>query len=118
MSPEQHLECGRRVMAGLAKLAFPGDYLALVDGAVTAGYHFGNALLHRYGMLPEAEHANTPSKLPVAIADLPAAIQPAFKAFVELERLRSEYVRSPSVHNASLDAAVRGNLETLTRAAL
>jgi len=116
MTPEQHLAKGARIMRGLDKFVFPDDYLAIVDAAVTAGYHFGNALLHRHGVCGETDHFNTPSKLPKPIAALPAAIQPAFQAFAELERLRFDYVRSPSSFNAELQTSVRKHLDILERA--
>ena len=116
MTPEQHLAKGARVMAGIAKFSMPDDYLALVDASMIAGYHYGNALLHRAGVLPDAEHSNTPSKLGKEVAALPEAIQPAFAAFTELERLRTDFVRSPSGYDRSLPGRVRDALEVMRRA--
>lgn len=116
MTREEHLEKASRVLASLRKLAFPEDYLATVDGAMIAGYHLGNALLHRHGVLPATAHANSPSKLDVPLEKLPAAVRPAFRAFAELERLRFEYVRSPSSCDAALATAVRERLEVMRRA--
>lgn len=116
MTPAEHLAKAERIMAGMAKFALPQDYLALVDGSLIAGYHYGNALLHQAGILPDAEHANTPSKLGMAIAALPPAIKPAYSAFTELERLRSEFVRSPSSYDSRLDGRVRELLDVMRRA--
>lgn len=116
MTREEHLEKASRVLASLRKLAFPEDYLAIVDGAMIAGYHFGSALLHREGVLSENEHANSPSRLATPVAELPAAVRPAFRAFAQLERLRLEYVRSPSSCDAALATAVRRQLEVMRRA--
>ena len=113
MNVEQHATKAKRVLNSLHKLQFPEDYLAIVDGAVIAGYHLGNALLHKHGVSPSAQHANSPSKLEAGVSGLPTAIQPAFEAFSELERLRSEFVRSPSTWDATLAEAVQRNLEAL-----
>ena len=102
MTRDEHLVKARRIVASLEKLSLESDAMCVIDGAVIAGYHLGNALLHRHGVLPDVEHANTPSKLPVAPAQLPTAIQPAFAAFTELERLRLEHVRSPGACDATL----------------
>lgn len=116
MNIEQHTAKAQRVLSSLSKLRFPEDYLAIIDGAVVAGYHLGNALLHRYRALPESDHANSPSKLLMPVSDLPDAIQPAFRAFSELERLRSEYVRGTSVYDTRLATEVPALLDTLRQA--
>lgn len=116
MNAEQHTAKAQRVLSSLAKLHLPEDYLAIIDGAVVAGYHLGNALLHRHNVLPESNHANSPSKLPMSISALPGAIQPAFRAFSELERLRSEYVRSPSTYDAGLATEVPALLHIMRQA--
>jgi hypothetical protein len=116
MNVEQHTAKAQRVLGSLDKLRFPEDYLAIIDGAVVAGYHLGNALLHLHNILPESDHANSPSKLLVPVSDLPDAIQPAFHAFSELERLRSDYVRGPSTYDAKLATEVPVLLDTLRQA--
>ena len=116
MNVEQHTAKAQRVLSSLAKLHFPEDYLAIIDGAVVAGYHLGNALLHKNGVSDPALHFNSPSKLEVPISDLPAVIQPAFKAFAELERLRSEYVRNPSCYDPAVADLVKHNLDAMKRA--
>ena len=117
MSPEQHLAKGARVMAGMAKFRMPDDYLALIDASLIAGYHYGNALLHRAGVLPESEHANTPSKLDAMTRSIPASIQPAFAAFAGLEKLRTDFVRSPSGYDSSLPKQVNELMDVMRRAA-
>jgi hypothetical protein len=117
MSPEQHLAKGARVMAGMAKFRMPDDYLALIDASLIAGYHYGNALLHRAGVLPESEHANTPSKLEAMARSIPASIQPAFAAFAGLEKLRTDFVRSPSDYDSGLAQRVVELLDIMRRAA-
>ena len=96
MRPAQHLEKARRVVRSLDKLDAAGDSFAIIDGALIAGYHLGNALLHAHGVSAPAVHFNTPSKLEQPIDTLPAAAQPAFRSFGELEALRSVYVRGPA----------------------
>lgn len=113
MNVEQHTAKAKRVLNSLNKLRFPEDYLAIVDGAVVAGYHLGNVLLHKHGVSEPTQHFNSPSKLEAGVSSLPLAIQPAFEAFSELERLRFEFVRSPSTWDAALVEAVQRNLETL-----
>jgi hypothetical protein len=113
MTSDEHLAKAERILASLNKLAFPDDYLALVDGAMIAGYHLGNALLHGHGILPDTEHANTPSKLDRPISALPEPIQRAFHAFAELEQLRFDYVRSPSTYDERLSTATWRHLETM-----
>lgn len=116
MTPAEHFAKAESIMAGMNKLAFPQDYLAIVDGSLVAGYHYGNALLHSHGVLPDAEHVNTPSKLGIAVPALPPAIQPAFAAFTKLERLRSDFVRSPSTCDTRLEGQVRELLNVMRRA--
>lgn len=94
MNRDAHLAKARRVVSSLRKLRPETDALCIIDGAVIAGYHLGNALLHAAGVCAEDVHFNTPSKLNGPVAALPGKIRPAFEAFVELERLRSHYVRS------------------------
>ena len=116
MNCSDHLREGGRIIASLDKLSMPDDYLAIVDGAMIAGYHLGNALLHRHDVLPDAEHANTPSKLERPIDTLPAPIQPAYRAFAELEKLRFDFVRSASTYDTRLATEVWRNLEIMQRA--
>jgi len=116
MTGNMHLAKAERIFAGLKKLAFPDDYPALVDGAMIAGYHLGNALLHRHGILPDTEHANTPSKLDRPISALPEPIQRPFQAFAEMEKLRFDYVRSPSTYDERLATATWRHLETMLQA--
>lgn len=116
MNVEQHIAKAQRVLNSLVKLNFPEDYLAIVDGAVVAGYHLGNALLHKHGVSEPDLHFNSPSRLEVPINGLPAAIQPAFKAFADLERLRFEYVRNPSCYGPAVADLVKRNLDAMERA--
>ena len=116
MTADEHLAAALRIYASLKKFAFPDEYLALVDGAMIAGYHWGNALLHIQGVLPDAEHANTASKLDRPISMLPATIQPAIDAFAELEKLRFDFVRSASVYDEHLTSAVWRHLDTMRHA--
>jgi hypothetical protein len=116
MTSDEHLAKAAGILASLGKLSFPEDYLALVDGAMIAGYHLGNALLHSHGVAPDAEHSNAPSKLARHVGALPTPIQRAFEAFTELEKLRFDYVRSPSVYDERLAFAVWHNLETMQQA--
>ena len=115
MSPEQHLAKGERILAGMAKFRMPEDYLALIDASLIAGYHFGNALLHKAGVCPPDIHFNTPSKLERPVSSLPAAIRPAFEAFEGLEALRTRHVRDVVPVDASLEKAVRQYLEIMRR---
>jgi len=118
MNIEQHTAKAQRVLKSLSKLHFPEDYLAIIDGAVVAGYHLGNALLHKNGVSDSGLHFNSPSKLGAPISDLPATIQPAFKAFAELERLRFENVRSPSCYDPAVADLVKRNLDAMTHKSL
>jgi hypothetical protein len=112
----KHLAQAAVILAGMRKLTFPGDYLAIVDGAMVAGYHLGNALLHAHGISADIEHITTPSKLEHDIDSLPAPIQPAFAAFAELEKFRFDYVRSASAYDERLDAEVWRCLEVMQQA--
>jgi len=116
MNVEQHLAKAQRVLSSLGKLHFPEDYLAIIDGAMVAGYHLGNALLHKSGVSDPDLHFNTPSKLGTPIANLPATLQPAFKEFAELERLRFEFVRNPSCHDPAVANLVKSSLDAMKRA--
>lgn len=117
MKPADHLVKGGRVEQSMRKLAAGEDYLAIIDASLVAGYHWGNAILHRHGVLQEAEHANTPSKLGTPVDALPADARPAFAAFTELEQLRSDYVRSPSRYAAGVEDRVWQALGVMRRAA-
>ena len=61
MKTDTHLSQAGLIIAGMRKLSMPEDYLAIVDGAMVAGYHYGNALLHAYDISAETVHTNTPS---------------------------------------------------------
>ena len=115
MTPAEHLAKAQRVERTLHKLAPGDDYLAIIDGAMIAGYHWGSAILHREGVLANTEHRSTPSKLDVPINRLPPAAQPAFTAFAELERLRFDYVRNPSRAADGLEDRVWRALEVMRR---
>ena len=116
MNSDKHLAQAAIILAGMRKLAMPGDYLAIVDGAMVAGYHLGNAALHAHGVTGDAEHVNTPSKLERAIDTLPAPIRSAFVAFEELEKFRFDFVRSASVYDERLGADVWRCLEVMQQA--
>lgn len=116
MNSKTHLAQAAIILAGMRKLRFPEDYLAVVDSAMVAGYHYGNASLHTHGVSADAVHTNTPSKLECAIDALPPAIQPAFKAFAELEKFRFDFVRNTSVYDTRLATEVWRHLETMRQA--
>ena len=116
MNSTRHLAQAELVLAGMRKLTMPGDYLAIVDGAMIAGYHLGNALLHTHGVFADTEHATTPSKLERGFDTLPAPIRPAFVAFTELEKFRFDYVRSASVYDERLGTAVWRCLDVMQQA--
>ena len=96
MNAEQHFVKARNILAGLAKLDPAAEPLAVIDGAMIAGYHLGNAALHAHGVTDVSVHFNTPSKFEVPPETLPAALKPVYEVFAELEALRSHYVRSPN----------------------
>ena len=116
MTSSDHLTEANRIFASLKKLSMPGDYLAIVDGAMVVAYHLGNTLLHKHGILPDAEHANRPSALNQPVDALPAPIRPAFEAFIALEKLRTDYVRKASSYDSALASVVWRHLETMQRA--
>ena len=116
MNSSKHLAQAAVILAGMRKLTIPGDYLAIVDGAMVAGYHLGNALLHAHGISADTEHITTPSKLGRGIDSLPAPIRPALAAFAELEKFRFDYVRSASVYDERLGAKVWSCLEVMRQA--
>ena len=115
MTPEEHLEKARRIIKGLAKLDPAGDTLALIDGTMIAGYHLGNAELHRHRVTEASVHFNTPSKLEVPVAALPAAVKPAYEAFAALENLRSTYVRSPNTPDAAVGREAQRLMQAMAR---
>lgn len=116
MTRDEHLAKARRVIASLKKIPTDASPICVIDGAMIAGYHLGNLLLHRSAVLPDKEHANTPSKLPVPHDRLPVAIQSAFTAFTELEGLRQEYVRGPTACEAAHAKRAWALLEDMLRA--
>lgn len=118
MTRAEHLAKAQRILASLKKLAPDADAMCIVDGAVIAGYHLGNALLHAADICGNDVHFNTPSKLDRSVAELPSHIRPAFEAFTELERLRTRYVRSPSPCDAAAVMAVWEQLSIMLRVTL
>ena len=100
MSPEQHLDKARAILAGLAKLDPATESLAIIDGTMIAGYHLGNGALHAHGVTDASVHYNTPSKFEVPPETLPAAVKPVYDVFAELEAMRSHFVRSPNQPDA------------------
>lgn len=116
MKIEEHLAKAQRVLNSANKFRFPEDYLAIVDSAMIAGYHLGNALLHKHGISAPNQHFNAASHLEAGVNSLPLEIQPAFKAFAELERLRFEFVRSPSQYDSNLSKLVPQYLNLMKRA--
>lgn len=117
MTREQHMAKAQRILASLRKLAPEKDAMCIVDGAVIAGYHLGNALLHAAGVSADDVHFNTPSKLDRPVGELPSSIRAAFEAFTELERLRTLYVRSPVPCDVAAAMAAREQLYVMLRAA-
>lgn len=115
MTPEQHLGKARRILEGLAKLDPTDDTLALIDGTMIAGYHLGNAELHRHRVSEVAVHFNTPSKLEMPMAALPPALAPAYDAFAALENLRTTYVRSPHTPDTEVGREARRLMRAMAR---
>jgi alkylation response protein AidB-like acyl-CoA dehydrogenase len=60
----------------------------------------GNAALHAHGVTDAAVHYNTPSKFEVPAESLPAGVKPVYDVFVELEAMRSHFVRNPNEPDA------------------
>ena len=116
MKTDIHLSQAEIVIASMRKLSMPEDYLAIVDAAMVAGYHYGNALLHVHNLSAEDAHTNTPSKLDLPVSALPQPIRPAFEAFAELEKLRFDFVRSASVYDERLATEIWRHLETMRQA--
>jgi hypothetical protein len=100
MNARQHLAKARDILAGLAKLDPEADPLAIIDGTMIAGYHLANAVLHAHGVTDAAVHYNTPSKFEVPAESLPAGVKPVYDVFVELEAMRSHFVRNPNEPDA------------------
>lgn len=115
MNRDEHLAKAERIMRSLGKLRPENDPLCMIDGAVIAGYHLGNALLHASGVSGKDTHFNTPSKLDRPLPALPREIRPAFEAFTELERLRSHYVRSPNACDERAAKLAWQHLRTMAR---
>lgn len=115
MTPDEHLEKARRIIKGLAKLDRAGDTLALIDGTMIAGYHLGNAELHRHGVSEASVHFNTPSKLEMPMAALPAAVKPAYEAFAALENLRRTYVRSAHTPDEEVGREAQRLMQAMAR---
>ena len=116
MNSAKHLAQGDAVLAGMRKLTVPADYLGIVDGAMIAACHFGNALLHAHGVSRESDDITRPSGLDRPIANLPEAIRAAFAAFAELEKLRFNYVRGAAVYKDGVGEAVWRNLDAMREA--
>ena len=116
MNQDEHLAMARRILAGLSKLDREVDRFAIIDGAMVAAYHFGNAALHAHGVTEPSLHFNTPSKFEVPPDSLPAAFKPIYDAFDALEKLRSRYVRSSDEPDAAAAISAQQQLACLAQA--
>lgn len=115
MTRDEHLQAARGILGGLAKLDAQADALALIDGAMVAGYHLGSAALHAHGVTEATVHYNTPSKFEVPPQALPESLKPIYALFDELEQLRTRYVRSANRPTGENGAAAQRLLGEMAR---
>ena len=113
MNTQEHFEKARRIVAGLDKLNAADDALAIIDGAMIAGYHLGNAMLHLHGVTEPSVYFNTPSKLTMPLESLPPTVKPAYDAFERLEALRLRYVRNPGVADAAVVLEAKNTVDAM-----
>ena len=93
MRREHHRAKAEAIERSLAKCTVD-DYETVIEGAMLAGTHWFNILLHRHGLRPverDAMHAEfiAPDEKRDVLAAIPAALQ----ALDEIERCRTPYVR-------------------------
>ena len=93
MKIEQHQSKALRIERSLGRLT-DADYEALIEGAMLAGTHWFNMLLHRKQLFPEARDAMHAEFLTVGERRRVAAVAPAALAALDtIEGLRTLQVR-------------------------
>lgn len=93
MTPEQHQAKALRIEHSLARLT-DADYEAIVEGAMLAGTHWLNILLHRTKLFPETRDAMHAEFLTAGERRRVAAKAPdALAALDTIEALRTLQVR-------------------------
>jgi hypothetical protein len=93
MKIDQHELKARRIERSLGRLT-DADYEALIEGAMLAGTHWFNVLLHRKQLFPETRDAMHAEFLTVGERRRVAAVAPAALAALDaIEGLRTLQVR-------------------------
>lgn len=93
MKSEHHRAKAEAIERSLAKCTVE-DYETVIEGAMLAGTHWFNILLHRYGLRPfdrDAMHAEFIA--PDEKRDVLAVIPEALQALEDIECFRTPYVR-------------------------
>jgi hypothetical protein len=93
MLPEDHLAAARRIEASMQRCE-PDDHEMLIEGAMLAGSHRLNALLHQLGTTPPQGDVMHTYLLTVNEFDRLHLAEPAaMEALRQIEKLRPAWVR-------------------------
>jgi hypothetical protein len=117
MKLEQHRAKALRIERSLAKLA-DTDYEAVIEGAMLAGTHWFNLLLHRWQLYPESRDAMHAEFLTVGERRrIAVRMADALAALDTIEGFRTSHVRG-DMHDGEASArTARACLERLRAAA-
>lgn len=118
MKLEQHRAKALRIEASLARLS-DGDYEAVVEGAMLAGTHWFNIVLHRTNLFPETRDAMHAEFLTVGERRRVAAkAADVLAALDTIEALRTTQVRGDMPGGEQAARTARDCLARLRRAAV
>ena len=93
MTPDLHRLKADRLERSLHKCG-PGDYEAVIEGALLAAGHWFNIALHAMDFYPPERDVMHLTKMPVEDLMRVEAVQPELvRAYDEMEELRSPFVR-------------------------
>jgi hypothetical protein len=117
MKTEPHRSKALRIERSLARLT-DADYEAIIEGAMLAGTHWFNILLHRAQLWPDTRDAMHAEFLTLGERRRVAATMPdALAALDTIESLRTLHVRGDMPHGEEAAKTARECLERLRRAA-
>ena len=117
MTPAQHREKAARIERSLERLS-DTDYEAVVEGAMLAGTHWFNILLHRFQVFPESRDAMHSEFLTVGERRrIAVKMREALEALDAIEALRTSHVRGDMAEGEAASRTARECLARLRAAA-
>lgn len=117
MKPEHHKQKAMRIEHSLTKLP-DADYEAVIEGAMLAGTHWFNALLHCWQLFPESRDAMHAEFLTIGERRrIGVRIPDALAALDTIENLRTSHVRGDMPDGEASARTARECLQRLRKAA-